>query len=999
MKTLFELCDPRDDVLSGAIKESEFAADLAQVLRGQAPVEYQDPAVFFANTHPTEGLKRLLDNVSRRLSGAGGEASAIFRLDTQYGGGKTHALIALGHLAGGARRVPNIAEFVDPGLLPTGQVKVAAFDGENADPVNGRLMGDGIRAFTPWGELAYALGGTRGYDVVRKSDESRIAPGAENIRALFGGRPSVILIDELSVYLRKVEGRDEAKQLTPFLTALFKAVEGAPGAALVFTLAIGKAGVSSDAYAGENEFLAHKLAEAESVAARKATLLDPTSDRETVKVLRRRLFKRIDDAGAAQVVDAYRALWAKHAADLPPQRVHDDRGGDLLEGYPFHPALMDVLTDKLATLANFQRVRGMLRLVTQAVALLWRDRPADTYAIHLHHLDPGHPPIRNEIVTRLELSAFDPAIRNDVSSGLGTSLAERLDATHYSGLPPAASFVARTILWHSFALNPALQGTNPDELSYAVLTPGLDLGFVNDARQRFVADSAFLDDRPTAPLRFLADVNLNLLIKRQEDQVDREDARDDLQDRIRGVFTGTTFETVPFAAGPEDVPDDVGDGRPRLVLIGYDAETVRGDRLQIPALVERVFRTKGTQGDFRQLQNHLVFLVADDQLRDDMKHAMVRRLALRAMRAPDRLKDLAEHQQQKLQELYQKSDQAVAIAIQRCYRHLFFPSRSNRVEGALVELAHTAFDIPSTADQPGRGQQQVERALADNNKLLRDTDHPLAPNYVRDQTPLRKGQITTALLRNEFRKDPRLPILIGDGNFTQLVRKGIDEEAYVYRAGDLLLGKDDPWADIKIDDNAFVYTLAFAKQQGIWPRPAQPVGPGRSPQPDSEVPPGPGPTPPPPLPPPDVERFVAEAPIKEALTRIWEQARSRKVGKLRALWLRVFDRGDAFRLMSVCKQVPNADRRVEIKAAYETPSASSLELEFNGSLDDAEVLKEFLDAQFRAATEADLQTRYGFTFAAGLDLESDVPEKITERLARFASGAAYVSAEAESEKR
>ncbi len=564
MKTLFELCEPRDDVLSGAVKESEFAADLAQVLRGQAPIEYQDSAVFFANTHPTEGLKRLLENVARRLSGTGGEASAIFRLDTQYGGGKTHALIALSHMARGSATVPNITEFVDRALLPSRSVKVAAFDGENADPVNGRLMGEGIRAFTPWGELAYALGGKEAYETLRKSDEARTAPGAENIRALFCGQPTVILLDELSVYLRKVEGRDDAKQLTPFLTALFKAVESAPGAALVFTLAIGKAGVSSDAYADENEFLAHKLAEAESVAARKATLLDPTSERETVKVLRRRLFKRIDDTGAAEIVEAYRALWSKHAADLPPQGVHDDRAGDLLDGYPFHPALMDVLTDKLATLANFQRVRGMLRLMTQAVAVLWRDRPTDTYAVHLQHLDPGHPPIKNEIVTRLELSAYDPAIRNDVSSGNGSSLAEQIDAKHYASMPPVASFVARTVLWHSFALNPALQGTNPEELRFAVLAPGLDLGFVNDARQRFVTESAYLDDRPTAPLRFLADVNLNLLVKRQEDQVDREDARDELQDRIRAVFTGNTFELVLFPAGPEDVPDDVGAGRPRL---------------------------------------------------------------------------------------------------------------------------------------------------------------------------------------------------------------------------------------------------------------------------------------------------------------------------------------------------------------------------------------------------------------------------------------------------
>lgn len=996
MRTLFDLCVPRDDVRSGGTRESEFAADLAQVLRGQAPPEYQDAATFFANTHPTGGLRRLLENVCRRLSGSGGEASAIFRLDTQYGGGKTHALIALAHVANNAAKVANIAEFVDPLLLPTRKVRVAAFDGENADPLNGRDMGDGVRAFTPWGELAHALDGQRGYESVRKSDEERRAPGAENVRALFGGEPTIILLDELSIYLRKVRGREDAAQLTPFLTVLFKAVESSPAAALVFTLAIGKAGVATDAYSEENEYVAHRLAEAESVAARKATLLDPTSERETVQVLRRRLFSRIDQAGAEEVAEAYRALWNKHVADLPPQKVNEDRAADLLAGYPFHPALMDVLTDKLATMANFQRVRGMLRLVTQAVGHVWQQRPADTYAVHLHHLDPGFPPTKNEIVTRLELSAFDPAIRNDVASGQGTSLAEQLDAKHFVGMQPLGSFVARTILWHSFAFNEALKGTSPEELRFAVLSPGVDDSFVNDARQRFVGASAYLDDRPAAPLRFLAEANLTLMVRRQEDQVDREEARSELRDRIRGVFQEPTFELIPFAAGPEEVGDDVGDGRPRLVLIGYDAETVRGDRLQIPPIVERIFRTTGTQGNFRQLQNNVVFLVADEQLRDDMKHAMVRRLALHAMRTPTRLAELAPHQQQKVQELFQKSEQAVAVAIQRCYRHLFFPSRNSKVDGALVELGHTAFDIPSTADQPGKGQQQVERALADNGKLLRDTDHPLAPNYVRDQTPLRKGQLSTALLRNEFRKDPRLPMLVGDGNFIALVRKGIDEQAYVYKAADLLLGKGDPWADIKIDDNALVYTMAFAKQQGIWPRAAAPsmptfpaplplIGGGESKKPEATPAPG-------------VERFSAEAPLKEALTRIWEQARGKKVARLRALWLRVFDKNDAFKLLSAARQVPNAERRVELNAAYETSSQSILSVEFKGALDDAEPLKEFLESQFRGVSETDLQVRYEFAFTGGLDLSTDAPEKLTERLARFATGAAYVSAEAESEK-
>jgi predicted AAA+ superfamily ATPase len=178
-------------------------------------------------------------------------------------------------------------------------------------------MGEGIRAFTPWGELAYALGKKAGYEKVRKGDEERVAPGADTFRDPFGGRPTLILLDELSAYLRKVHGRPDASQLTPFLTGLFKAIESAPGAALVFTLADGKGGVATDAYSEESLFLGDKLAEAERVAARKATLLDPTAEHETARVLRRRLFARIDDAGAAEVVEAYRRLWAQDSADLP----------------------------------------------------------------------------------------------------------------------------------------------------------------------------------------------------------------------------------------------------------------------------------------------------------------------------------------------------------------------------------------------------------------------------------------------------------------------------------------------------------------------------------------------------------------------------------------------------------------------------------------------------------------------------------------------------------
>jgi hypothetical protein len=997
MKTLFEICQPREDVLRGLVRESEFAADLASVLRGEGPKEYKEAGAFFANTYPTVGLKSLLQNVFQRLSGVGGEANAIFRLDTQYGGGKTHALIALAHVASGAPGVANIQEFLDPALVPREPIRVAAFDGENANPTDGRDMGEGVKAFTPWGELAFLLGGKDGYEKVRRSDEERRAPGAESLKALFAGQPRLILLDELSIYLRKVRGWPEESQLTPFLTGLFKAVESSPRVVLVFTLAIGRAGTATDAYAEENEFLAEKLAEAESVAARKATLLEPTAEDEAAAVLRRRLFASIDDAAAAEVVDAYEGLWRQYSSDLPPTRVGEDRRAEFQRGYPFHPALMACLTDKLATLDNFQRIRGMLRLLAQGIARTWHQKPASTYALHLHHLDPSYDKTYNEVVTRLGLRAFDPAVRNDVAIAEGTALAQQIDAREYPSMPPFGSFIARTILWHSFAFNEPLKGATPEELRFAALGPGVDLGFVNDARQKFVESSAYLDDRPGAPLRFLTEANLNQIVRRQEKQVDREQVRVELRDRIRQIFDGSALSLVPFAAGPEDVPDAVEDGRPFLALLSYEAETVRGDRLAIPELVERIYRYRGAQNDFRILGNNLVFLVADEALRERMRDLMTRRLALEALTRPDLISTLVEHQQQEVRERYQKSEQALAAAIQSCYRHVFFPTRKDRLEGAMVDLGHTAIDQPSASERPGAGQQAVLRVLENNSKLLRGSDAPLAPAYVRDQTPLKKGQISTAALRNEFRKDPRLPILLGDDNFFALIRKGIEEEVYVYRSGDLLLGKGDPWADIRIDENSVVFTTVYARQQGIWPRPAPGVQPpsGGGPGPG----PGTGPEPPPPSPPaprPGVRTFRAEAPLREALTRIWDQARDAGVQRLRVLRLRVFDHQDAFKLLTVMNGVSNAKREVSFEVEYETSGSSTLELRYRGTPDDAQPVKEFVDTQFRSARDKSLDTIYTLEFTEGLKLDADDPTKLTERLSRFASGAAFVEAEAES---
>ena len=1007
--TIFDLCQPRADVLAGKVADADFAADLASVIVGKASPEYLDPARFFANTHPTRGLRNLLANVCRRLSGIGGEAAAIFRLDTSYGGGKTHGLIALVHAARGMNGVEDVGEFVDAALLPGGSVRIAAFDGENADPANGRAMGDDVLAHTPWGELAYALAGRAGYQRVQNSDREGVAPGAETLQELFGGQPTLILLDELSVYLRKVQRRQGARdQLTAFLTSLFKAVEGAPNAALVYTLALGRDGRASDAYSEENQFVADRMAEAESVSARKATLLNPTEDDELAPVLRRRLFERIDGAGVPPLVNAYRKLWAEHGDQLAEEAGRAETAEAFATSYPLHPEVLQTLTAKTGTLSEFQRVRGMLRLLARSIAHLWRQRPADAAALHLHHIDLGFEPIRQEVVTRLGQAAFAPAIANDIAAGQGENraLAQTIDAEHYRGLPPYTAYAACTIFMHTLAFNEPLKGLSPEQLRYSMLGPSLDLSFLEEARKRFVAESAYLDDRPGALMRFLAQANLNQIIRREERNVDAGDARAELNDRIQHIFNGASFDAIHFPGGPFDVPDEVGDGRPKLILLSYDAVAVGGQVSKAPDLIERIHNYKGAEGTaLRLLRNHLAFVATDDNGRTEMQRRARRRLALRALRRPDRLLDLAEHQQDQVRELEARSEQELAIAIQQAYRHLFFSSRDRlHMQGA--DLQHAAIDIHSAADQPGAGQRHIVRALRDLKKLRLPEDEPDAPAYVRDRTPLKKGRMTTLALRAEFRRDPALPMLMGDDIFIRGIRLGVERGDYVYQRGDLLFGPGDPPAAIMIDEQALVLTMAYAKNTGVWPRPeakdAEDSGEAEPDDPPAEKPSEVKQT----RPGFDVGgadeargtgQFHAEGVLREALVRLWEQARGKSVEKLGHLHIRLFEATDAFRLLSVVGAISEATKTVTIEGGYETQDGGSFELNFSGSVADAQPVREFLEPQLRAAAATELRTAFALTFPDGLLLQGDAPEKLTERLCKFASGAAYVSATAEAQ--
>ena len=1014
LPTIFSACQPKDDVLKGAMADAEFAADLAQVLRGTAPAQYADPVRFFANTYPTRGLKDLLSNVCGRLSGGTGVAS-IFRLDTSYGGGKTHGLIALVHAVRHGASVPNIQEFVAPGLIPQGNVRVAAYDGENADPSNGRRMEGGVLAYTPWGELAAQLAGTAGYERIRKSDEARTAPGSETLQELFGGEPTLILLDELSVYLRKVQNMPAARdQLTAFLTALFKAVESTPNAVLVYTLAIGRDGKAQDAYTQENQFLAERMAEAESVSARKATLLNPTEDDETVLVLRRRLFDSIDQKIADQAVDSYRALWSAQRDSIPDEAMKPEVVESFRRSYPFHPEVLDTLTAKTATLVNFQRVRGMLRLLARTVGHLWAEnnRPSDATAIHVHHIDPAFGPIHQEFVTRLNLQMYNPAIRNDIAGeGNRTALAQELDATFYHGMPPYATYVARTVFLHSLGFPASIQGIGPERLRYSILAPSLDLGFIEDARKRFQERSAYLDDKPGAPLRFLSDANLTQIVERQIQLCDPGEVRSDLSARIRSLYLQGEFELKAFPAVPGEVPDEVGANKPLLALMSYDSVSVGSSVDTVPDLIARIHKHVGADATgFRKLRNNLVFIVAEEAKINDMRREMARMLALHELIKPQRMKDLAQHQQNTLLEWARKAGGRVNTAIQLCYRHIFYPSR--QALSPDTELAHSAIEIHQN-DTLDNGQRPLTQVLRESNKLRLPEDTPDSPSFIRDRTPLRKGQMSTFDLRAEFRRDPALPILIGDIPFTRAIQQGVERGEYVYRFRELLFGPGDPFTHINISDDAFVFTMTYSKEHGIWPRPAPkpatqeppagPSGPTLGPTGGLTGPaPGAGPISsagPQQQPKPSAKGpFTHEGVLREALKVVWEQARSARATKIGVLSIRLFEQVDAFRMLAVVGGVAGAKVQVDFDGHYGTEAGGEFEFAFHGPVEDALPVKDFLGPQYRAATDRMFNASFTLSFATGIPMEGDAADKLTERLTQQSMGAAYVTASAEAQQ-
>lgn len=832
---------------------------------------------------------------------------------------------------------------MDPALLPNKPARVAIFDGHNADISSGHDIGEGIRARTPWGEIAYRLGGRRGYARVNDS-ESASAPGSNTIRDLLGNGPVLILLDELAVYIRKASQHEGAEgQFTAFLTSLIKAVEETPNAALIFTLAAGgdEQYASTDAYRDENR----RLAELKSVASRKATVLNPTEEGETIQVLKRRLFARCDMSMAKRVVEAYRSVWRRNH-DRLPETDHSQIVEEFAASYPLHPDILNTLVSKTSTLENFQRIRGMLRLLGHVVRLLWsnRDEVPRPAAIHLHHFDLGKEEIRSELTTRARQINLVPAIDTDVACDKvnKTSLAQRLDQEHYPGMTPFTTYVARTILMHSLASIKRLKGIYDKNLRYSILSPGVEIGYIDEALTRFKDKSLYLVDDPQKPTQFQEEPNLNQSIQRAEQALENKDLVKEIDTRIKATFRTGVFETRVFPDGPGDVDDSTE--KPQLIIPCYSDVSTENPESK-PNMVTDIFRHKGF-GGIRINQNNLVFLVARTAGIKPMYRSARRYLALAELINPNSISDFADYQKVQIKKLKRKYDRDLNETIIGCYKYLYYPGRIGNLEYYVIDRLMK------------KGQMLIVESLG--SKIRTDNADPDNPESFLDSIGALKneGVITTRRFREEFYSNPALPILIGDRVFVKGITKGIESGVFVYVKGDLVCGKGDPHCQISIGDDALVYTMEAAKGAGKWPHR---IADGPKPPDGTKKPPD-G-TKKPQL---DISAVKTSGRPDEAIQGMLNELRKHNIHRITKM--HVTSKDDVIPLLNAIGMIKEAVVEIEdVFGDYKTSVGGVFTFQYEGKLDHTDPTWGFLREQLRNTDIPNMRVKMDIIFEDGVE--------------------------------
>ena len=503
-----DVISPHQDVASGQYQQAEFAADLWQVYLGGGAAEYQDPAEFFQRTFLTGSLRDLLINAVKRLSDNRGDP--VIQLQTNFGGGKTHSMLALYHLFSGTPhgRLTGVDDLMqEAGTIQLPAVNRVVLVGNRISPGNPVVKADGTEVRTLWGELAWQLGhvsggpdeARRAYERVRADDEQATNPG-DTLRELMNDYgPCLILIDEWVAYARQLHEESDlpagsfGTQFT-FAQALSESAKLAEKCMLVISLPASDADdATADVEVGGVRGR-QAIASLRNVIGRVDSSWRPASSEESFEIVRRRLFLPIaSQANFVQrdnVAKAYCDLYRNNRQEFPAECGETAYEERIKAAYPIHPEVFERLYTDWSTLQSFQRTRGVLRLMASVIHNLWETGDRSPLIMPASIL-LDEPLVLSEL-NRYLPDHWAPVIERDIDGS--NSLPTRIDGDAPNlGRYGACRRVARSIFLGSAPVQAAAnQGLEDRRIKLGCVNPGEPPAIFGDAMRRLANIAAYL---------------------------------------------------------------------------------------------------------------------------------------------------------------------------------------------------------------------------------------------------------------------------------------------------------------------------------------------------------------------------------------------------------------------------------------------------------------------------------------------------------------------------
>ena len=671
-----EIITPHPDVASGRYLQAEFAADLHQVWRDEGADEYRKPVEFFRRTFLTDGLRELLCNAVRRWTSDGGDP--VVELQTNFGGGKTHSMIALYHLAAG--HPPAELAGVE-GMLASAKlgapsaVNRVVLVGQMIDPGRDHFKPDGTVVRTLWGELAWQLGGAEAYELVAPSDERGTNPGEALKDLLFLYSPCLILIDEWVAYARNLYGISDRLPAGSFDTqftfaqALAEAVRATPGALLVVSIP------ASDIEVG-GEGGREALARLKNVIGRVESSWRPASADEGFEIVRRRLFDELlsDHARVRDVaVKAFADLYRSQRTEFPAGCSEGDYARRLTAAYPIHPELFDRLYGEWSTLDKFQRTRGVLRLMAAVIHELW-ERGDSSLLIMPGTVPIDAPAVASELTRYLE-DGWVPVIESDIDGP--NALPLRLDRENPNlGRYSATRRVARTIYLGSAPVQQAAnRGIDDRRIKLGCVQPGETSATFGDALRRLTDQATYLYVDKQRYWYSLQPSVARLARDRAALNFSDDDVDEELRGRLviatRAAQRGEFSVVHPAPRTPAQVPDEP---EARLVVFGPEyPHSAKAIDSQARLAAERFLDERAS--GVRRYRNMLVFLCPDATRLMELRQAVRDFLAWKSIEADRDSLNLDAFQSRQAETKRGQFDDAVTQRLSETYIWTLVPSQ------------------------------------------------------------------------------------------------------------------------------------------------------------------------------------------------------------------------------------------------------------------------------------------------------------------------------------